>query len=126
MSAFRVAAASALALAASAPSAAQVAAPVQTVILYSYGFAPSPLVLQAGRSVTLNFVNRAGKGHDFTARKFFRSSRIIAGAAPGGEVELKAGQGKSVTLVPTAGRYRVHCGRPFHKMLGMHSDIVVR
>jgi len=128
MSAIRIAAASALALAlaASAPSAAQVGAPVQTVILYSYGYAPSPIVLEAGRAVTLSFVNRAGKSHDFTAREFFRSSRIIAGAAPGGKVELKAGQARSVTLIPAAGRYRVHCAKPFHKMMGMRSDIVVR
>jgi hypothetical protein len=31
-----------------------------------------------------------------------------------------------VTLVPAKGRYNVHCGRPFHKMMGMSADIVVR
>ena len=41
--------------------------PVQQILLYSYGYTPSPIVLAAGKPVTLTFVNRAGKGHDFTA-----------------------------------------------------------
>ena len=76
--------------------------------------------------MTLTFVNRAGKGHDFTAAKFFASSRILAGSVSGGEVDLDGGQSKSLTLVPAVGRYKVHCGKPFHKMLGMSGDIVVR
>jgi plastocyanin len=125
----RLAAASAigLAAAASAPSSAQApAAPVQQILLYSYGYNPNPIVLAAGKPVTLTFVNRAGKGHDFTAAKFFASSRILAGNVSGGEVDLDGGQSKSVTLVPAAGQYKVHCGKPFHKMLGMSGDIVVR
>ena len=103
-----------------------VAAPVQIIALYSYGFNPNPIVLKAGKAVTLSFVNRAGKSHDFTAEKFFRASRIISGRVGEGEVDLGPGQTASVTLVPAAGRYKVHCGRPFHKMLGMRADIVVR
>ena len=111
---------------AAGPAAAQPVPPVQTVILYSYGYAPQVLYLAAGRPVTLQFVNRSGKGHDFTARQFFRSSRILAGRADGGEVELRGGQTASVTLVPARGRYPVHCGHPFHKMFGMRGTIVVR
>jgi plastocyanin len=103
-----------------------VAAPVQGIALYSYGYNPDPIVLAAGKAVTINFVNRATKGHDFTATKFFRSSRIISGNVGEGEVDLGPGQSASVTLVPAAGRYKVHCGRPFHKMMGMNGDIVVR
>ena len=121
----RLAAAAALGLAATA-SAQPVAAPAYTIALYSYGYQPNPIVLQAGRPVTLTFVNRSGKAHDFTARKFFRSSRILAGNVAAGEVGLGPGQSRSVTLIPAAGQYGVHCGHPFHKVLGMRGDIVVR
>ena len=115
------------AAAASTSSSAQApAAPVQQILLYSYGYTPDPIVLAAGKPVTLVFVNRAGKGHDFTAAKFFAASRILAGSVSRGEVDLDGGQSKSITLVPAAGQYRVHCGKPFHKMLGMSGDIVVR
>ena len=121
----RLVAAAAFGLAATA-SAQPVAAPAYTIALYTYGYQPNPIVLKAGRAVTLNFVNRGGKGHDFTARKFFASSRIVAGAAPGGEIDLGPGRSRSITLIPAAGRYSVHCGHPFHKALGMRGDIVVR
>jgi len=121
----RLAAAAALALLGSAGHS-QTAPPVQTVQLYSYGYIPDPIVLTAGKPVTLNFVNRAGKGHDFTAPRFFTSSKILAGNVGKGEVELRAGESASITLVPTAGRYKVHCGKPFHKVMGMRGDIIVR
>lgn len=111
---------------ADAAAAQIVAAPVQSIALYSYGFNPTPIVLNAGKAVTLSFVNRAGKSHDFTAEKFFRASKIISGRVGEGEVDLAPGQTASVTLVPVAGRYKAHCGHPFHKMLGMHTDIIVR
>ena len=125
MPAFRLLAAAALGLAATA-SAQPAVDPAQTIDLYTYGYRPNPIVLRAGRPVTLTFVNRAGKGHDFTAKKFFAASRILSGNAAGGEVDLGPGQSRSVTLIPAAGRYGVHCGHPFHKMLGMRGDIVVR
>jgi len=123
----RLAAAAALSLIVS-PVVAQTPgpSPAQTVTLFSYGYNPGTIVLAAGRPVTLTFVNRAGKGHDFSAPAFFRSSRIVAGSAPGGEVELAGGRTASVTLIPAAGRYKVHCGKPFHKVLGMRGEIVVR
>ncbi len=108
---------------AAGPAAAQ---PAQTVTLYSHGYAPAVLHLAAGRPVTLLFVNRAGKSHDFTARRFFRSARILSGPVVDGEVDLRGGQVARVTLIPAAGRYAVHCGRPFHKALGMRGTIVVQ
>ena len=99
--------------------------PVRTITLYSYGYAPDPIHLTADEPVTLRFVNRAGKGHDFTAEGFFRSARLIAGAPRNGEIDLDAGESVSVTLVPERGTYKVHCGRVFHKQLGMHGTIVV-
>ena len=115
-----------LLLSAGAGASQPVAAPVQTIGLYSYGYNPDPIVLSAGKAVTLSFVNRSGGRHDFTAPAFFRASRIVSGSAPGGEVDLRRGQSRSVTLMPAAGRYKVHCGRPFHKMMGMTADIIVR
>ena len=113
----------AAALIAAGPAAAQ---PTQTVTLYSYGYGPQVLHLAAGRPVTLTFVNWAGKSHDFTAPKFFGSSKIVTGNVGKGEVELRGGQSASVTLIAVAGRYKVHCGKPFHKVLGMSGDIIVR
>jgi len=115
-----------LLLSASSVAGEAAPAPVQGIALYSYGYNPEPIVLSAGKAVTLNFLNRATKGHDFTAKKFFSSSRIISGNVADGEIDLGPGQSASVTLVPAAGRYKVHCGHPFHKMMGMSGDIVVR
>ena len=112
--------------AAAPPAAAQPTAPVHTVTLYSHGYAPAVLRLAAGQPVTLLFVNRAGKSHDFTARRFFHSAQLLSGRVYGGEVNLRGGQSARVTLIPKAGRYPVHCGYPFHKMLGMHGTIVVQ
>jgi plastocyanin len=123
MLAFRLAAAASLALLAGVPAQAQPAA--QTVILYSHGYAPQRLQLAAGRRVTLIFVNRSGKGHDFTAPAFFAQSRILSGQVRGGSVGMGPGQSRTVTLIPRAGRYKVHCSHFFHKQLGMRGEIVV-
>ena len=124
----RLAAATALSFVSlgASPAAAPVAAPVQVINLASYAYAPAPIRLRAGSAVTLQFVNRAGKSHDFTARRFFGSARILAGRVVDGEVDLRGGQSTSVTLIPAAGRYPVHCGKPFHKMMGMRTTIVVQ
>jgi plastocyanin len=126
MSAVRIAAAVALSLLSFGPVQAQPAAPVRVINVVSYYYAPAPIQLAAGRPITLRFVNRAGKGHDFTAKSFFRSARILSGRVADGEVELSPGQSVDVTLIPAAGRYNVHCSHPFHKMLGMHTAILVQ
>ncbi|MFL6722257.1 MAG: cupredoxin domain-containing protein [Sphingomonas sp.] len=120
---FRFSAAAALSMLLSVPTAAQPAA--QTILVWSYGFSPQPLHLAAGRPVTLTFVNRSGSSHDFTASAFFASSRITAGAAPDGEIELRPRETKSITLIPRAGVYSAHCSHFFHKQLGMSDQIVV-
>ena len=122
MSAFRLLAAAAFSLA--VPASAQ--APVQTIELSSFAYAPKTITLAAGKRVTLTFVNRSRDGHDFTAKEFFASARIVSGSAPGGEIELKGGQSRSVTLFPAAGRYPVHCGHFLHKQFGMTGTILVR
>lgn len=117
-------AAAGLSLAAS--PAAQKPTTVVPVQLYSYGYAPSPIVLRAEVPVTLVFQNVSGKGHTFKAQAFFRSARIIAGMVHEGEVHLKPHQSMSVTLVPTRGSYPVHCSHFFHDQLGMHTTLYVR
>jgi plastocyanin len=121
----RLAVVTALAAAVVAPASAQRSASVQTVQVWSFGFAPKPLHLAAGRPVTLRFVNLSGSGHDFTARSFFAYSRIVAGSAPEGEIELRPHESKSITLIPRAGVYQAHCSHFFHEPLGMHDTIIV-
>ena len=83
---FRHAALAAISLASGTPLAAQPA--TQVINVWSFGFAPRPIQLAAGRPVTLVFVNSSGSSHDFTAPAFFANSVISAGAAPAGEIEL--------------------------------------
>ena len=124
MFAFRCIAVAGLSLALGTAAAAQPAA--RTIDLANFSFSPRPIQLAAGRPVTLTFVNRSGSGHDFTAKAFFASSRILAGSAPGGEVELRGHQTKSITLVPSSGTYRAHCSHFLHAQMGMTDQIVVR
>ena len=123
MFAYPLAAIAALSLASSLSAQAQ---PTQLRIdLTSFSYAPQPIHLAAGRPVTLTLVNRSGGGHDFTARKFFASSKIIAGSAPGGRIEVPERAVRTITLVPRAGRYNVHCSHFLHKQFGMQAVIVV-
>ena len=109
-------------LAAQSP-AAQV--PVRQVVLTSHHYAPAVLILRADTPVTLTLVNKAGKAHDFTAQRFFASARILSGDVEGGEIDLKAGESRTVTLIPARGEYPVHCSKFLHTQLGMRGRIVV-
>jgi plastocyanin len=123
MSVSRVAAVAALFVFVGAPAAAQ---PAQlTVQLWNFGFGPQPIRLAAGKPVTLTFVNQSGSGHDFAAPGFFQHARVLAGAAPGGAVDLDGHETRSITLVPAAGTYEVHCSHFLHKQMGMTDTIVV-
>lgn len=122
----RIAAITALSLLPGAIAHAQAIPPVQVIYLQSYAYDPAPIVLHAGRPVTLQFINRAGSGHDFTAPKFFGSARMVSGTVVKGKVDLRPRQVANVTLIPAPGTYPVHCGHPFHTMLGMKSTIVVQ
>ena len=119
----RRAAVIAMSLMLAAPAAAQ---PAQVVIrVWSFGFAPNPIRLAAGRPVTLTFVNQSGSSHDFSAPGFFQHARIIAGAAPEDEIELKGHETRRITLIPTRGTYQAHCSHFLHKQLGMSDMIIV-
>ena len=123
MCAFRLALAAAVSLGFSNGAVAQSA--VQTIYVGSFYFTPNPIHLRAGQPVTLNFVNRSGSAHDFTAQSFFASSRIVSGSARRGEIELRGGETRSVTLIPRAGTYKAHCGHFLHTQLGMQDLIIV-
>ena len=123
----RLVALAALSLLLASTAAGQPAQPAQLVIqLSNFSFAPRPIQLAAGRPVTLTFENRAGSGHDFTAKEFFAASTITAGAAPGGKIELAGHETKSITLVPRAGTYDAHCSHFLHASMGMTDQIVVQ
>lgn len=120
----RLAALAALSLCGAAPAAAQ---PAQYVVrVWSFGFAPRPIRLAAGRPVTLTFVNQSGSSHDFTAPGFFQHARIVSGAIEGGsEIDLPPHQTRTVTLIPAAGTYQAHCSHFLHTQMGMSDTIVV-
>ena len=116
------AAALSLFLAASAAPAEQ---PAQFVVqVWSFGFAPNPIALAAGKRVT--FVNRSGSMHDFTAHSFFAHATGVSGPVEGGEVELAPHETKTVTLIPARGTYHAHCSHFLHKQMGMSDTIVVQ
>jgi plastocyanin len=123
MLSFRHLAAASLLSCLGGPAAAQPAA--QTILLSSFSYSPTPIHLKAGQPVTLTFVNRSGGGHDFTAKAFFGASRITAGAAPGGEIELHGHETRTITLIPQRGTYTAHCSHFLHTQMGMTDQIVV-
>ena len=105
---------------------AQAPASVQTINVANFSsFFPKLIELVAGRPVTLTFVNQSGSGHDFASKEFFASSTIMAGAAPGGKIELSGHETKSITLIPRAGTYEAHCSHFLHASMGMTDQIIV-
>jgi plastocyanin len=124
MSIARLIAVAALSIFLGAPIAAQPAA--QVIQVWSFGFAPNPIYLAAGKPAALTFVNQSGSAHDFVAKSFFANARVTSGRVEDGEVELPPHQSVTVTLVPRAGTYHAHCSHFFHKQLGMSDVIVVR
>jgi plastocyanin len=125
MIASRLAVTVALCLAVLAPAIAQAPTSAQTINIANYSFMPKPIQLAAGRPVTLTFVNRSGGGHNFSAKAFFASSTITAGAAPDGKIELAGHETKSITLIPRTGNYEAHCSHFLHASMGMTDQIVV-
>jgi plastocyanin len=123
MFAFRIVSAALFSASLLAPAMAQPGA--QIVYVWSFNFSPKPIHLAAGKPVTLTFVNRSGSSHDFTAKAFFASSRVLAGSAPGGEIDLGPRQTRTITLVPRAGTYNAHCSHFLHKQMGMSDQIIV-
>ncbi len=105
-------------------------APVVSVQLSNFKFAPSTILLDHGRSYVLRLANVSGGGHDFTSPAFFAAAAI----APAdrrwihdGEVEVPPGQVREIRLTtPAAGTYKLKCTHSFHRMFGMSGRIIVR
>lgn len=98
------------------------------VRLTSFAFAPRTIQLPAGRPVRLRLVNTSGTTHDFSARDFFARSRVQSAdraRIASGTIVVPAHSSTEVMVVPSAGSYRLKCGRSLHKMLGMAGTIVV-
>lgn len=114
------------ALALAAPAAAKRPTNVVPIQLYSFGYAPNPIVLRAGVPVTMVFQNVSGSGHTFKAQAFFQSAQMLSGMTHQGEVHVMPHQSMSVTLVPARGTYPVHCSHFMHDQLGMHTLIYVQ
>ena len=120
-------AAAAVALVLAAPAAAaKKPTTVVPIVLYSYGYAPAPITLRAGRPVTMVFTNRSDDRHEFKAPAFFHAAKILSGKVHEGEIHLRPGQSTSVTLIPARGSYRVHCSHFFHTQLGMETRLYVQ
>ena len=99
------------------------------VTLANFKFAPETLMLTAGKPYRIEIVNQAGGSHNFAAPEFFAASRMAAGDAgkvADGAIELAGGETKAVSLVPTAGEYKLVCTHLGHAVLGMTGKIVVR
>lgn len=108
-----------------AASAAPAQQPAEYLVqVWSFGFAPKPIMLAAGQRVTLTFVNRSGRSHDFSAHSFFAHAADVSGAVEGGEVELGPHETRTVTLTPARGTYQAHCSHFLHMQMGM-SDLIV-
>ena len=125
MTPFRFVLLAAISMAAAAPAGSKPSTPRVTVTLASHYYQPNPIYLAGGVPVRIIFQNRSGKTHDFKAPEFFRAARILAGSAPGGEIELQKGRGTVIDLIPARGTYKVHCSQPFHTMLGMTGRVIV-
>jgi uncharacterized cupredoxin-like copper-binding protein len=98
------------------------------VLLAPFGYEPREIRLEAGRPVKLRFVNQGQGTYSFAAPAFFNASRVRAGddaEIAGGSLRLQPGERKTVSLVPTAGRYQVRSSNFFHRLLGMRGVIVV-
>jgi plastocyanin len=118
---------SALLLGAATASQAQPA--VVTVQLANFSFTPNTIQLRAGAPTTLHLQNASHGGHNFSAPEFFAAARIDPKSVAfvrGGTIEVPRGGAVNVTLVPTAGAYRLKCTHTLHSTFGMKGTILVR
>jgi uncharacterized cupredoxin-like copper-binding protein len=117
--------------AALAVAGAAVAQPtVINIQLSEYKFAPMQLTLERGQAYLLHLTNSGGKSHDLSAKAFFQTVALAPGSAAkvkDGAFDLDEGESADIALTPQkAGTYEMHCTHPFHSMLGMKGQIVVR
>ena len=103
---------------------------VINVQLSEYKFAPMQLTLDHGQAYVLHLSNTGGKDHDLSAKAFFHTVTLAPGSAAkvkNGDIDLDEGESIDIALTPQKpGTYEMHCTQPFHSMLGMKGQIVVR
>ena len=98
------------------------------VLLEPFDIEPDPIRLEAGRPVRLRFVNSGQRTLSFSAPAFFRAARIRSGDGEGledGDFRLRAGERRTIVLVPAAGRYKMSSANFLHRLFGMSGRIVV-
>jgi uncharacterized cupredoxin-like copper-binding protein len=100
-----------------------------TVDLSNFKFSPDRIILHHDQPYVLHLVNRAGGGHDFTARTFFESANVAPqdrSMVAHGEVEVPGGSEVDIHLAaPAPGQYELHCGHFLHSSFGMKGTIQV-
>lgn len=84
------------------------------IVMTDHGFRPSTVVLNAGQSYTLRFINSSGRGHDFTSNAFLGAARVSPRdqyVLRHNKVDLDPGQSATLHIVAP----RVHGARfEFH------------
>ncbi|MDT9598225.1 cupredoxin domain-containing protein [Sphingosinicella rhizophila] len=103
-------------------------APEYDVLLSSYDIAPKTIYLKAGEPVRLRFVNNSDRSLDFAAGAFFASAKMRerdADMVSGGKIRVRAGQTRTLVLMPRPGRYGAGGGNFIYRLLGMRGSIIV-
>jgi uncharacterized cupredoxin-like copper-binding protein len=103
---------------------------VINIQLSEYKYAPMQFTLDHGQAYVLHLTNTGGKAHDLSAKAFFETVALAPASAAkvkNGDVDLDEGESVDVALTPQKpGTYEMHCTHPFHSMLGMKGQIIVR
>ena len=100
----------------------------EQVLVRLGGYAPDPLRLEAGRPTRLVFYNGTRATLSLHAGRFFANAYIRSGdeelVSDGGMV-LAPNETRSVTLVPTQGRYRMRSRSWLRRIAGQSALIIV-
>lgn len=122
-------------LALAAPVAAAPAfpkGPTVQIAMTDHGFVPSTITLRAGRPYTLRFVNRSGRGHDFTANAFLGQTRVSPRDGyllRANKVDLDPGQSATLAIIAPkvhGARFEFHSQHLTDAASGLKGDIYVR
>lgn len=100
----------------------------QQVLVKVGGYEPDPLRLEAGKPTRLVFYNNSRARLSLHAGNFFANAYIRSGDSElvtDGGMELAPGETRSVTLVPTEGRYRIRSRSWLRRLAGMSAMIIV-
>lgn len=118
-----------------APVAAQPAfpkGPTIQIAMTDHGYVPSMVSLRAGRPYTLRFVNRSGRGHDFTSNAFLGQARVSPRdqyVLRDNKVDLDPGQSATLRIVAPdvhGARFEFHSQHLTDAASGLKGNIYVR